>query len=159
MNSIKQFTGTILGILSIMYAGFAIPERITVTVSNSVQHRIFYKQTVFEKEDIKKGSYVMAELYSDVVSECRPCLIVKRVAGVSGDLINVRGLEFFCNGKYLGKAKTHTKKGKLLESYKTSELIPDNKIFLMGDSPDSFDSRYYGPMEIKHVKAIARPVF
>jgi signal peptidase I len=158
MSKIKQFAGTLFGILAIMYAGSEIPKRITVTISDSVDHRIFYKQTFFDTDDIKKGSYVMAELYSELV-KCCPCLIVKRVAGVAGDLIVSRDLDYFCNGKYLGKAKTHTMTGKPLMSYKTNGLIPDGTIFLMGDSPDSFDSRYYGPMEIKHVKAIARPIF
>lgn len=158
MNKIKQFAGTLIGILAIMYAGSEIPKRITVTISNSVNHRIFYKQTFFDQKDIKKGSYVMVELYSELV-KCSPCLIVKRVAGVAGDLIVSRDLDYFCNGKYLGKAKTHSMTGKPLTSYKKNGLIPENTIFLMGDSPDSFDSRYYGPMELKHVKAIARPIF
>jgi signal peptidase I len=158
MNKIKQFAGTLIGILAIMYAGSEIPKRITVTISDSVNHRIFYKQTLFDQKDIKKGSYVMVELYSELV-KCSPCLIVKRVAGVAGDLIVSRDLDYFCNGKYLGKAKTHSMTGKPLTSYKKNGLIPENTIFLMGDSPDSFDSRYYGPMELKHVKAIARPIF
>jgi len=158
MNTFKQFIGTFIGITVILFAGFEIPKRITVTISDSVDYRIFYKQTFFDKEDIKKGSYVMAELYSDVV-KCCPCLIVKRVAGVAGDLIVSRDLDFFCNGEYLGKAKTHSMTGTPLESHKKNGLIPENTIFLMGDSPDSFDSRYYGPMETQHVKAIARPIF
>ena len=158
MNAFKQFIGTFIGIIVILFAGFEIPKRITVTISDSVNYRIFYKQTFFDKEDIKKGAYVMAELYSDVI-KCSPCLIVKRVAGVTGDLIVSRDLDYFCNGEYLGKAKTHSMTGKPIERHKTNGLIPENTIFLMGDSADSFDSRYYGPMETKNVKAIARPIF
>lgn len=159
MNTAKQFIGTLMGILVLMFAGFEIPKRITVTISDSVKHRIFYKQTFFDAEDIKQGSYVQVELFSKVVSECQPCLIVKRVAGVPGDLITVYEKDFFCNGEYLGKAKDHSMKGTPLEAYTTTGMVPGNKYFLIGDSPDSFDSRYYGPMEIKHVKAIVHPIF
>ena len=159
MRALKQFLGTIIGILVIMFAGFEIPKRITVTVSDSVKNRIFYKQTLFDSRDIKQGAYVQVELFSKVVSECQPCLIIKRVAGIPGDLITVHGKDFFCNGEYLGKAKEYSMRGTPLESYTITGLVPDHKIFLMGDSPDSFDSRYYGPMEIKHVKAVVRPIF
>lgn len=34
-----------------------------------------------------------------------------------------------------------------------------DEVFLMGDTPDSFDSRYFGPVNTADIEGVWRPVF
>lgn len=67
--------------------------------------------------------------------------VIKRVVGVPGDPIEVRGREVFVNGYEVGRAKPLTRTGEPLNPV-TFEIIPDNHVFVAGEHIDSYDSRY-----------------
>lgn len=70
--------------------------------------------------------------------------VIKRVAGVTGDTVNVRNRHVFINENYAGYAKESSRTGELLNVI-TGYVIPKNYFFAAGDHPDSFDSRYEAP--------------
>lgn len=66
---------------------------------------------------------------------------VKRVAGVPGDSVEVRGREFFVAGQSVGMAKETDKQGHEALIGPVG-IIPAGHYFVQGDHVDSLDSRY-----------------
>ena len=66
---------------------------------------------------------------------------VKRVAGVAGDRVEVRGREFFVAGRSVGVAKNASRDGQPAPLGPVG-LIPPGRYFVAGDHIDSLDSRY-----------------
>ena len=85
--------------------------------------------------------------------------LFKRVAGVAGDVVTVRGREVFVNGVPVGLAKTHTFDRRPLEPIDPT-VIPAGHLYMQGTSPDSFDSRYSlcGLVRVQDVKSRVIPL-
>ncbi|MCB1947196.1 MAG: conjugative transfer signal peptidase TraF, partial [Thauera sp.] len=85
--------------------------------------------------------------------------LFKRVAGVAGDVVTVRGREVFVNGEPVGLAKTHTFDRRPLEPIDPT-VIPPGHLYVQGTSPDSFDSRYSlsGLVRVQDVKSRVIPL-
>jgi conjugal transfer pilin signal peptidase TrbI len=69
---------------------------------------------------------------------------VKLLACSPGDRLENRGRDFYCNGKYIGTAKTHSLKGEPLSHFQFNGAIPPGHYFAVGETRDSFDSKYWG---------------
>jgi conjugal transfer pilin signal peptidase TrbI len=65
----------------------------------------------------------------------------KIVAGVPGDVVEVRGRDFYVAGHYVGRAKTNAKNGTPVQAT-PGGVIPRDHYFLVTPHPDSLDSRY-----------------
>jgi conjugal transfer pilin signal peptidase TrbI len=65
----------------------------------------------------------------------------KIVKGLPGDVVTVRGRDFYINGQFIATAKTNSKKGEPLDLGPTG-VIPPGKYFVWTPHPDSLDSRY-----------------
>ncbi len=149
-----------MGFLVLVYVGRAIPKRIAFSKTNSLSHRFFYYKDRFIKEELKTGSYVIIPIYSKIVDDCWPCIVVKRIGCNEGDrLLTTKEGYYYCGNRYLGHAKTHSKKGIPVDNYKYDGIIPKGKFFAIGSCPDSFDSRYIGFLDKENVKAVAIPLF
>ena len=73
--------------------------------------------------------------------------IIKRAAGIPGDVIAVTATTTTVNGHPVGEglalAKTLQRPSATLERTLT---VPSEQVWMMGDTRDSFDSRYWGPL-------------
>lgn len=69
---------------------------------------------------------------------------MKKVGCNEGDIIERKGLDFYCNGVFISRAKTHDKKGNPTQLFDYSGAIPAGKFFAIGDHIDSYDSKYWG---------------
>lgn len=67
--------------------------------------------------------------------------LIKKVIGISGDIVTQKGQGFYINGQKIGVAKTHSLKGRPLQSGPTG-TIPRGKYFVWTPHLDSYDSRY-----------------
>lgn len=65
----------------------------------------------------------------------------KRIAGLPGDVVEVRGREVLVNGIFVGTAKLTSFDGHPLEPI-APVVIPPDHFYAYGSDPDSFDSRY-----------------
>lgn len=83
----------------------------------------------------------------------------KRVAGLPGDIVTVRGREVQVNGVVVGIAKTHTFDRRPLRPI-AEGIIPPGYVYVQGTSPDSFDSRYAesGLVPLTDVRGKAHPL-
>ena len=93
-----------------------------------------------------------------MVPNCQPCTVVKKIVCIEGEHFKVNHRNFFCNGKYIGTAKTHSKDGAPVKTFSYNGVIPTDKLFVMGACIDSYDSRYFGFIDKKDIKASVVPV-
>lgn len=71
--------------------------------------------------------------------------LVKRVAGLAGDVVCAEGATVFINGKLVTTRVKADKKGHPLPAWEGCNLLQPGDVFLlMGDVPASFDGRYFG---------------
>lgn len=154
-------SGKLIGLIVIVvaaYSGTALPDKIMITTTPSLSHRVFYKRAgpgYFPK----KGDYVIVHASSKYINDSEPFDMTKRVVCVPGEELLVEERNYFCSGEYLGKAKTRSLKGIPLENFVFNGKIPAGRLFLIGDGRDSFDSRYLGFVKVDDVKAIAYPIY
>lgn len=73
--------------------------------------------------------------------------LVKRVAAVTSDkACALHGL-ILINGKAAARQLETDRSGRLLPHWKDCRSLERGEYFLLGDAPDSFDSRYFGPVK------------
>lgn len=166
MTTRKKRTILLLSLLLAGFAGSFLPARISVTLTPSVKHRIWWlSQDTFQ---VRQGQYVLFHLpYSSLAGMVVPESVVsgediqaiKRVGCDEGEMLNRKGRDFFCKEEFLGRAKEQSQNGEPLTPFLFSGRIPPGKVFLVGDHPDSFDSRYFGLVEKSNYLAWARPIF
>ncbi|WP_262695997.1 S26 family signal peptidase [Kordiimonas aquimaris] len=71
--------------------------------------------------------------------------MTKHVLCFSGDILKRDGLDFYCNGEKITRAKRATKTGDPLRVFDWSEgQVPEGVFFAGTRHPDGYDSRYYG---------------
>lgn len=158
-----------LAVLSIVVFTFLF-SKVVLSLGDSTPYRIFLKVN----KEPELGDYVVIETpKTDRFAEGK--LITKRVACVGGMYIKIVGLDYYCcngtRGKdswegctYLGKAKTQSKKGEKVIPYNPCGgvdcffEVPLGYYFLVNPHPDSYDSRYLGPVGKSRVLFVLRPL-
>ncbi len=64
------------------------------------------------------------------------------------------------NGHVVATGLAHFKRVKKpIEALETSFILPEGYVFLLGDTVDSFDGRYYGPVPVTRLLGGASVVF
>lgn len=84
----------------------------------------------------------------------------KRIRGIAGDRVTVRGRDVYVNGAHVGTAKPHAFDGRPLAPI-ADTVIPPGQVYVQGSSADSFDSRYRASGLVHEDQIVARvlPVF
>ena len=85
-------------------------------------------------------------------------VFVKRVAGRSGDLLQVQGRDFWLNGSWLGEAREQDSQGRQVGHFAWVGPVPGGKFFALGDGLASYDSRYWGFVDETWVIGRATPL-
>lgn len=71
-------------------------------------------------------------------------LLIKRVAGRIGDRVCREGADISVNGELAAKARAADSHGIPLPSWSGCVTLDDGQVFLLGDTPGSYDGRYFG---------------
>lgn len=78
--------------------------------------------------------------------------LVKRVVAFSGDTVCAAGIEITINGPAVAKRLPADRRGRPLPDWNGCRTLAANEFFLlMVDVPDSFDSRYFGPVSSSQI--------
>lgn len=152
---IRAFLIFALGLI----VGLYLPTKITITLTDSVKHRVFWMVDVGSGE-IKRGDYLLffqdhpwKEKYRGITK------IVKEVGCLEGDSLTRQGAEYFCNGVSLGKALPVDSAGHQLAHFSFAGIIPPEKYFMRGHDVKSYDSKYFGFITNENIIAKAIPLF
>jgi conjugative transfer signal peptidase TraF len=70
--------------------------------------------------------------------------LVKRVAAEPGDTVCALGQEIFVNGHWIAARRETDGHGRPMPWWTGCVTLRDGALFLLMDSPDSFDGRYFG---------------
>jgi conjugative transfer signal peptidase TraF len=88
--------------------------------------------------------------------------MMKRVVAMGGDRVSVAEEGVRVNGKLLPKSAPleSDKTGRVMPCYSLSDYtLGKSELLLMGDaSGTSFDGRYFGPVEVSHIRDVIRPL-
>jgi conjugative transfer signal peptidase TraF len=71
-------------------------------------------------------------------------LLIKQVAAAVGDEVCRQNTEVSVNGRVVARAKVRGSDGALLPSWQGCLVLGDAQVFLLGDTAQSYDGRYFG---------------
>jgi len=79
---------------------------------------------------------------------------IKRIAANDGDSVCADGDAIRINDRTVAHRAVHDSQGRALPRWSGCRTLTADEIFLMGDMPDSFDSRYFGPVSVADVEGV-----
>lgn len=83
-------------------------------------------------------------------------LVVKRVEALSGDRVDLESTGIRIQGEFRPARYPHRTRLKERALPKGSHLLmPEGSLWVMGDHPRSFDSRYFGPITAEQIIGVA----
>ncbi|MGE4403250.1 MAG: S26 family signal peptidase [Desulfobulbus sp.] len=148
--------------LAFILAGSWLPSRITVATSGSLDHRVFFLLPAPSKVEL--GDYLvfrhrdLSQVQRGLRADHDP--MIKKVGCLPGDYLTMDGNHhFFCNGKLLGQALEADSKGQPLPRFPFNGPVPTDKLFMIGTHPRSYDSKYYGFIDVHEISHQALPLW
>ena len=85
--------------------------------------------------------------------------LLKRIAALHGDVVCASGSVVTRNHHIFATRAARDHAGRTLPSWSGCRRLGADQVFLMGDTPDSFDSRYWGPASTAAIDGIWRPLW
>ncbi len=83
---------------------------------------------------------------------------LKRVAASAGDEVCAQADAIVINGAQAALRHEHDSHGVLLPQWSGCRQLAADELFLMGDTADSFDGRYWGVVSRNTIEGVWRPV-
>lgn len=108
--------------------------------------------------EVARGGFVAFRPPATVAEHYgRPVAFLKRVAGLPGDRVTVGPERIDVNGTVVGDGLALSPVLDVdAENLVRSFIVPDGTVFLMGDTADSYDGRYWGPLPASEIIGEAR---
>ena len=158
----RQEQAVAIVFLAFLLAGAWLPGRMTVATSGSLDHRVFFLLPAPAK--IELGDYLVFRHQG--LSQMQQGLrgdhdqMIKKVGCLPGDQLTINEANhFFCNGRSLGQALETDSKGRPLPIFSFNGPVPADKLFLVGTHPRSYDSKYYGFIDVHEISHQALPLW
>lgn len=85
--------------------------------------------------------------------------LLKHVAATSGDVVCAANNEIRINGEVATRRQTRDSAGRALPTWSGCVTLLSDQLLLLGDSPNSFDSRYFGVVSVDDIEGVWRPLF
>lgn len=88
-------------------------------------------------------------------------MFVKQLVAAEGDHVQVQGREVLVNGFPVGQLdpKVMGKTGQDERTYARDQVLQPGELWVMGTAPDSFDSRYWGPINSNMLVGQVHPIY
>lgn len=156
--------GMLAGVTTLAAATYGRPElRIVYNASDSAP-RGWYR--VSHADHLRVGDYVVARLPEDVAAMAnqrgylpRSVPVLKRIAAINGQQVCVDDATVYIDGKSVARALKVDANLRALPVWRQCRALADGELFLLNsDSPASFDSRYFGPIDVSFVYGLAIPL-
>ncbi len=117
----------------------------------------FINKTIITVKKPERGDIVVFKYSRDPKKD-----FIKRVIGISGDVVKIRNKQVYINGKALNHdhgifsdPKIYPAGTQPRDNFGPAK-VPENSLFVMGDNRDhSYDSRFWGFVDLKSVKGKA----
>ena len=111
--------------------------------------RVLVNKFIYRFTDPRRGDIIVFESVDNSNED-----LIKRVVGLPGDKIAVRGGKLFVNGE--PQKEPYTNKKPPDRSFYARTTVPKHHVFVMGDNRgNSADSRVFGPLPEKNIEGEA----
>lgn len=100
----------------------------------------------------------VAPRYSQMRGARSSFRLLKRVAATAGDVVCAHANEITINGVARAWRRPYDSAGRVLPTWDGCHILSADQIFVLGDSKDSFDGRYFGVMSASVVEGFWRPL-
>lgn len=135
-----------LGLASVV----SLPKKLIYNASASAPIGFYW----IDHKPISRGDYV----YVRVPKRVRNLVIARRylppdvpllksVVGLTGDRICRRSDEILVNGTAVVTARRRDGQGREMPHWHGCHILTEQTVFLLQDHPQSFDGRYFGPVD------------
>ena len=134
------------------------PALALVNQSPSVPRGLYLRQPGAAPE---KGTMValvqppVARRYLGALGMPREILLIKRVAAVGGDPVCRQGSGIRMSDRVV-PVLDRDRRGAALPGWTGCRRLGPDELFLLGDTPGSFDSRYFGPVRTRDLEGVFR---
>ena len=148
--------------LAFILTGAWLPGHVTVATSGSLDHRVFFLLPAPAKVELDDYLVFRHQGLSQVQQGLRADhdQMIKKVGCLPGDQLTMDAAnQFFCNGRPLGQALEADSKGRLLPHFSFNGPVPADKLFMVGTHPRSYDSKYYGFIDVHEISHQALPLW
>lgn len=98
-----------------------------------------------------------ARPYLEWLSMPADLLLLKRVAAIGGGRVCVAGDGVQTPGRWAARLE-RDRRGAILPAWRECRVLEPDELFLLGDTPGSYDSRYFGPVRRSEVVGVYREV-
>lgn len=85
--------------------------------------------------------------------------LLKTVAAIAPQRVCVRGDHVMVDGQFTARQLHRDRQGRALPAWQGCRRLVGDELFLLGNKPESFDSRYFGPVPAGAVIGQARPLW
>lgn len=81
--------------------------------------------------------------------------LIKRVAATEGDAVCSDGRWLLAPGRIIRIAR-HDRSGRPLPAWRGCRRLAEHERLVLGDTPSSFDGRYFGPITVAQIEGVYR---
>jgi len=143
--------GTAIPVLALGLASVvSLPKKLIYNASASAPIGFYW----IDEQPVERGDYVLVNVPEQVRKlvierEYLPpdVPLLKRVVGLDGDRICRRSDEISVNGTVVATAKSRDGQGREMPDWHGCHFLTEHTVFLLQDHPQSFDGRYFGPVD------------
>jgi signal peptidase I len=126
-------------------------------MDKSLPYTVWITQKPF---DATKHKYTMFKPTVHNTYTAKVEYFVKEISCKSGqELIVTEDRGYFCDGNYIGQARSTDQYGKPVDNFNFKGMIPKDSLFMTGTHPRSYDSKYYGFVKINQIERGAIPIW
>ncbi len=155
----------IFGLILTLWGIYMVSCYYTINITPSAPYGLY---RTYPPDHLRKGDIVIF----DVPNSVRPLIkernymppplgsmLMKKIVGKPGDLIQVSENGCYINTTFFGKVKRFDQQGRPLPTFKINRQLYKDEFFMGFPLDNSLDSRIFGPITKASIKGIVHPVF
>lgn len=112
-----------------------------------------------EEVVLKKNDTVRFVISNPYIFDGKPTSLIKKIKCMPSDVLKIDSEGWVtCNDYFLGMAgdRVNEGTGEVIKMFQYNGVIPEDKAFVMGEHPTSFDSRYYGLVVLSELTKVEK---
>jgi len=130
------------------------PVKVFISQDVSLPYHLWISLPYLQKPYVEFPVY-----WDDKYFQKNKDFLIKILACDEGHYLEVdKNKNYYCDGKFLGKALDTDKKGNPIKNFVWNGKIPKGKAFVIGIHPRSYDSRYFGFIDKEKIIRYLYPI-